>query len=565
MAEPVELVWELETPASIEATWALFGDTDRYNRAAGFDFDFEEETRPDGTVRRIGHAKALGVVDLRWEERPFRYRVPEWFESTRLFDGGPGERLVTSLRLEDLGGRTGIRYTIAVTPRNFFARALVAIELKTVTRPKVDAIIRVMLARLSGEDAAYDPLPEPLSGAAEERVLAIVPRVPPPTGERIATFLREAPLFDQATIHPLRLDWGIPEDRLLDGVLSAVREGLLDLRWDLLCPKCRGAKASPSSLAELPDAVHCPSCNISYDGTFPDSIVVSLRPAEAVRSLDVTVACIGSPLRQPHVLAQDNLGPSGSTELALDLPVGAYRIRTAKGRGAVSLIVREGVPSENATLRIQREKLQPSRILVPPGAFTLSVDNYAGQPVDVLVEDRSMPDGVLTMGRLLERPRAKELLPPESLMPGLEVVTRQGAVLAAEALDDDLEWAAEQVREAQPRSMSLSPRGLVAVWTDFQSAIDAAAVLAREADIQLALNSGAVTEVTMGSKTIPMGSAVERALGALVGAAEHHAALPVDRADAPEVRAALDVHRELIKVDFALSSGVRVHWIQFKS
>jgi len=560
VADPVVLTWELETPASIEATWALFGDTDRYNRAAGFEFSFTEEPRPDGTVKRTGFAKALGLVDLRWEERPFRYAVPEWFESTRLFEGGPAERLVTSLKLSPSGSGTRIEYRIAVTPRSFFTKPLVSIELNTVTKPKVDKVIQVMLARLRGEDAAYDPLPEPLSTEAEQSVLSIVPRVPPPTGERIASLLREAPLPEQAHIHPLKLNWDIPEDRLLDGVLAAVREGLLELRWDLLCPSCRGAKSSPASLVALPDEVHCPSCNIAYDGTFPDSIVVSFRPAESLRRVEVPVACLGSPSRQPHVLAQERLEPSASTRLTLSLAEGAYRIRTMPGRKAASLMVRPG-GEDPPTLQIRPESIKPARVVVAPGRIELAIDNYAGKTIEVLVEDRKMPAGVLTMGRLLERPGAREMLPEEALMPGLEVRTRQGTVLAVEGMDGA--EAATLLRGSGPRAMSASSRGLVAVWADFAPALEAARSLARRPEAQLALNSGPVTEVTMAARTIPMGSAVEQALAALAGAAEGHAALPVARADAPEVRATFDAHTKLITVDFALSSGVRIHWIQF--
>ena len=64
---------------------------------------------------------------------------------------------------------------------------------------------------------------------------------------------------------------------------------------------------------------------------------------------------------------------------------------------------------------------------------------------------------------------------------------------------------------------------------------------------------------------LPVGSTVEGAPGALVGAAEGHAAIPVTRAESAEVRAVLDAHIQLIKVDFGLSSGVRVHWLEFKT
>ena len=564
--KPVTLRWELETDASIDATWALFGDTDRYNRAVGFGFQFTEEPRPDGTVVRKGHAKALGVVNLTWEERPFRYRVPEWFQSTRLFEGGPAERLVTSLNLEARGGRTHITYVIEVYPRSFMARPVVALELKRVTKPKIDAVISIMLSRLAGSSDQYDPLPAPLSRAAEERVLQKVPRIPPPIGERLATLVREAPLYEQARIHPLQAAerWDLKDDQVLDAFLKAVHEGFLELWWDLLCPLCKGSKERVKSLAQLQPQVHCPSCNIVYDGTFPDSVVVSFKPAPDIRDFEVDVACLGSPYRQPHVLAQDRLEPSGTCVLKVKLAEGAYRIRTQPGRESVSLMVREGAPDDPIRLRVQ-DTFGPSRVTCPPGEVTVTIENYMKQPLEILLEERSMPSGVLTMGRLLERPGAKELLPEQAMMPGMDVHTRKGAVLAVEALDPGaMAEARAQVERANPRAISAAATTLVAVWADFAEAMRVASVLSAAPDLQVALNTGPVAEVTLGERTLPVGSVVEAALGALVGAAQHHAAIPVDRAEAPEVRDAMGLNASLVKVGFALTSGVRVHWIKFE-
>ena len=79
--------------------------------------------------------------------------------------------------LESRGSGTHITYTIEVYPRSFMGRPIVALELKRITKPKIDAVIAVMLARLAGEDRQYDPLPDPLPKAAEERMLQLVPRV----------------------------------------------------------------------------------------------------------------------------------------------------------------------------------------------------------------------------------------------------------------------------------------------------------------------------------------------------------------------------------------------------
>ena len=45
--------------------------------------------------------------------------------------------------------------------------------------------------------------------------------------------------------------------KVLELCLQATRAGLLDLRWDLLCPLCRGVKDSGSTLEEMKQRAHC--------------------------------------------------------------------------------------------------------------------------------------------------------------------------------------------------------------------------------------------------------------------------------------------------------------------
>src|SRR3546814_13458167 len=64
---------------------------------------------------------------------------------------------------------------------------------------------------------------------------------------------------------------------------QAVRYGRLESRWDILCPRCRGAQLSATSLDRLPTRAHCESCNIGYDRDFAHNVELSFRPAPGVR------------------------------------------------------------------------------------------------------------------------------------------------------------------------------------------------------------------------------------------------------------------------------------------
>ena len=67
------------------------------------------------------------------------------------------------------------------------------------------------------------------------------------------------------------------------GAAGMLFEGLLVLRWDLICPRCRGAKAVVTSLDQLPQGAHCPSCNIPFDRDFSRNVEVTFDPADDIR------------------------------------------------------------------------------------------------------------------------------------------------------------------------------------------------------------------------------------------------------------------------------------------
>src|SRR5271166_2565556 len=53
---------------------------------------------------------------------------------------------------------------------------------------------------------------------------------------------------------------------------AAARTGVVAMGWDLLCPRCRGAKSRVSRLHELPKGVPCSLCNIDYERNFSRNV-----------------------------------------------------------------------------------------------------------------------------------------------------------------------------------------------------------------------------------------------------------------------------------------------------
>jgi hypothetical protein len=61
---------------------------------------------------------------------------------------------------------------------------------------------------------------------------------------------------------------------LVEAFLAAVRAGFMGLRWELICPSCRGPAESLKSLKDIKSKTHCPSCLIDFDVNFDKSVEV---------------------------------------------------------------------------------------------------------------------------------------------------------------------------------------------------------------------------------------------------------------------------------------------------
>jgi len=570
--EPVRISWEFTTNASVEQTWSVFSDTDRFNRSVGLGFRFDESPTKDGTVRRVGRARFLGL-NLSWDELPFQFRENQWYRTRRIFHSGPAAEYTVIMRLrpQEKGG-TSIRYTVEVIPRTMLTKPVVMLELKANTQPRLDKGLKALLGELEDATGAIDPAAPPLSAEVAARLETICGQIEPAeVGRRLRDHITHAPLYQQNQMSPLKFAeaWEMEEDDVIRGFLAAVREGALSLRWDLICPLCQGAKRRVTSLVD-PELrrVHCPSCNIHYDGSFPDSVAVSFRTNEALRAFEIPVECIGSPSRQPQLVAQDILGRSdeGTLEMVLDLSEGSYRVRTWPHRQTVSLEVREGAEPTSMELVVTQDALVPSMLRARPGQVVLALKNATDRPIDVLLERRWRSAHVLTGGRLMELPEARSILSADNILPDIDVEVERGVVFAVEGFTGANRALVERLTAHGAHMTCANERVVLGVFRHAKRALRAAADLAMDPSARCSLNIGAVTRITAGGRKVPVGKAVDAALIALVGAQPCRPVIPVDAAADPEfVEAARNEGVKVVAANFACTPRTHVHFIEFGS
>lgn len=530
-----------------EVVWEALADTARFNEAGGLPkHRVTEELQPDGTVRFIARTKA-GPWALEWEDLPCNWVRGRWIEHRRRFRRGPLAVLDAQVEIARHGTGCHVDYRLEMAFAGLSGQLL-----------RLGGFLRRsmrMVARRVAEAERF------ATGAAPVAFTVAPPRLPPEAlarlaqlgpalaaspyvhglGERLAAHVATAAETDVVRMRPLALarGWGVPALHAIEACLEGTRQGLLELRWDLLCPRCRGAKVQAVSLDRLPEGAHCGTCNIAYDRDFSRNVELAFRPAAAIRPIEDGLFCLLGPMSTPHILAHVTLEPGEVRELAVAAPPGPYRLRTLEAgpqadiehAGGVlpgMVLGDEGAPGEGTVTAT------PEPVLA----------NRSGARRTAVIEERSWAADALTADRVATLQAFRDLFADQVLRPGDEVAIRRvtllfsdlkgstalygaiGDAAAYHLVREHFAWLAAIIREHEGAIVKTIGDAVMAAFHDPRAGLRAAfAMQARVADfnasgdaagerpivLKLGLHEGPSIAVTMNDRLDYFGGTVNLA------------------------------------------------------
>jgi class 3 adenylate cyclase len=429
--------WEYDLRASPQALWPLIADTNRFNRDAGVPFVVEQPAEGEagkGLRRRLRLSK-LGVK-VEWEEEPFEWIRPFRFGVVRHFKTGPvAEARITAELSEREGGGTHLVYNVWARPRGALGRAVIPLQVGRLSARKFAAVFRRYDAlALRNEQQAGVARPAKL-GANERTLLASL-------RQRLIEMGASASLLAQlvetiedgddltlARLRPYALAdaWGVERRDTLELCLKATRAGLLDLRWELLCPLCRGAKQSASTLSDVRADLHCDTCNIDFTVNFDRSVEVVFRPNASVRRVEAREFCVGGPQVTPHIVVQQLVGPGERRVVTPLLETGRHRLRTQTLPGVRSVLVSaEGEAELTLSARGAGWTDDEPRVSTRP---TLTLENATGEEQLFIFERTAWGDQAATAAEVTALQLFRDLFASEALRPGDQISVGQMTIL----------------------------------------------------------------------------------------------------------------------------------------
>jgi class 3 adenylate cyclase len=429
--------WEWHLPATPEALWPLVADTNRFNYDTGL--PCVERLPDEGSVlfnarRRL--RLALFGMSLEWEEEPFEWVRPYRFGVARRYLRGP----VASLRVlaeltPQAEGQTRLVYQVWASAKTVLGLIVIPVEIGLRGARRLDTVFRQY-----GELAAAGkiplelPAPARLAPGGRQRLASLRKTLesqgaaPDLVGRLIGTIEGADDMtVDRIRPYVLADSWGLPRRPVLELCLLAARHGLLDFRWDLLCPLCRGAKQSSPRLDGIRSNVHCESCNIDFTVNFDRSVEITFRPNPAVRRVECPEFCIGGPQITPHVVAQQLLPPSAHRSLSLPLEDGRYRARTLGLQGGQFILVAPDGAVE-ATVRAVATGWPEGELRLSPRPL-LRLENQTADEQLWILERLAWSDQAATAADVTTLQKFRDLFANEILRPGEQISVGSLAVV----------------------------------------------------------------------------------------------------------------------------------------
>lgn len=330
--------WQWQLKSTAEVLWPFVADTQRFNQASGLPaIDYSEVPLEIGGSRRLGRTARWRVM-VEFEDFPFDWVKGQSFSNVRVFNVGPLAKTIAHLSLEPNEIGTLLNYDIEVTPANLLGWIGIPYQFGWEMRRKFGQIFCQIDDYL--QQAAEKPFAlaqKSLNDTETKRLSALTKKLTDQGYnlqwvQALVELLTNEPDSELARLRPYVLAdaWQAPRNPVLEMFLSAAKLGLLNMRWDVMCPLCRGAKTVAPSLDEIRRGTHCPTCNIDFEADFTKNVELTFTPHPQIRLIETFEYCIGGPMVTPHILIHQTLQPGETRSLEINSNLQGFRFRTQR-------------------------------------------------------------------------------------------------------------------------------------------------------------------------------------------------------------------------------------------
>lgn len=433
--------WQWQLKSSPEALWPYVADTQRFNQAAHLPSTAYVETPLDTGGSRLTARTGRFGLTVEYEDHPFEWVREQEFRNVRSFSHGPLAETRAHLQLQPNQNGTLLKYDVTVTPTNLVGLMGIPYQFGWEMRRNFEHVFRTIDAFLQQQSSRPFPFKIiPLNNAAQARLRELTQQLAGQGHElrwvqHLADLIVGEADVNLGRIRPYVLadTWQAPRQAILEMCLSAAKLGLLNLRWDMLCPLCRGVKSPASSLDQVSKGIHCATCNIDFEADFSQNVELTFTPHPQIREVYDNSYCVGGPMVTPHILVHQNIQPGETRRLQVKLESGCYRLRTQRPR--VEAMIEWQAPINCLSVKTDGETIEAEAQSVPAQAgdscpqVALTFTNTADYPQRLYLEQAAWYSDAATAAQVTALQHFRDLFSDEVLRPGEEIGVQSVTIL----------------------------------------------------------------------------------------------------------------------------------------
>jgi class 3 adenylate cyclase len=463
---------EVRLPVAPRHAWEIASSTDALDAAAGLPaIQYRDEPQPSGMSRRFFEYRLKGLR-VEGEELPFSWRFPQGYRVERTYTRGPFLRTVHTCSLRPDGDdATFVVMRFDFEPRNLLGR-IFAFGFHKEVMPLMDQwmidraaeVSEAVAEGASGDRPAREIVPQifrpgdDFGSPATSQQVATIDRLieqarrleDGPGLDPVATLLKTGSEYDVARLRPLELAraWDLPPLAALNACLAATKAGVLRLRWDVICPHCRGDKDNLSQLKDVKPAAYCSACNLDFDLDLERSLEAVFVPHSQVRAAPGPKYCLGGPGTTPHVYYQGVLAPGEEIAMPICLSPGTYRLRVSgigpfrwlhvrddtselvSASGKFSPLASQRMGPVARAVVIRDDDLDGPDSVIPPWTEQqFEIQNSTSEPRLVCIESVDWATDALQAGELVANQQFRDLFSSEMLAEGVSLAVENVTIM----------------------------------------------------------------------------------------------------------------------------------------
>jgi class 3 adenylate cyclase len=443
--------FDVDFASPISEVWRVVSDTNMIDDAAGMPaIEYRDEPQPDGRSRRFASYRMRGFEHV-YEELPFTWIHQQRYEVNRIFSKGAfktfshrceiipkgsGCTVRTTFEWQKAGNvlglfaKSGTRSSGMLPYQKLFREAAERLKQK----PAHERRNSVILKRPVEVKALSEKPPEVSQSRMTELINRTRKLYDTPLADKLAEAVTTLPAEQLRRMQPFAFArrWSADRAKTLNQFLAATRAGLLNMRWDVICPHCRGDKMNLGSLSEVQQTAFCPSCNIDFDVDLDRSLEAVFTPHPQVREVPKAQYCLGGPGTTPHIVYQHLLEPGAQHEFTFRLAEGRYRVRVTGAKEYRWVEVHSagtGLASSIA-LGIGDSAIDGADVTLDESKpIQVQIRNQSKRTAVIVIESVEWARDALSAGELVADQQFRDLFSSEVLAPGISLAVGDSTIL----------------------------------------------------------------------------------------------------------------------------------------